>query len=163
MPGVNGLDLQDKLAAAGCHLPIIFLTGHGDIPSSVRAMKAGAVDFLMKPVQEKSLFEALDRALEKDEHDRRERAELTDIRGMIDTLTPREYEVFSLVITGMLNKQIADVLGTKEKTIKVHRGRVMTKLNVQSVAELVRMAGRLSLPSAVASSDPPYGRENSIT
>jgi len=147
MPGLNGLDLQDRLSAAGCLLPVIFLTGHADIPSSVRAMKAGALDFLMKPVQEKDLFEAIERAFEKDALDRRRRAEIAEIIHVVATLTPREYEVFLLVTTGMLNKQIADQLGTKEKTIKVHRGRVMEKLKVRSVAELVRMAGHLGLSS----------------
>ncbi len=147
MPGLNGLDLQERLTAAGCLLPIIFLTGHADIPMSVRAMKAGAVDFLIKPVQEKPLFEALQRAFEKDARERRQRQELAEIERRAETLTPRELEVFSLVITGMLNKQIADRLATTEKTIKVHRGRVMAKMNAPSLADLVRMAGRLGLPA----------------
>jgi FixJ family two-component response regulator len=147
MPGVNGLDLQQRLAAAACHLPIIFLTGQGDIPMSVRAMKAGAVDFLIKPVREKELFEAIERALEKDARERGERQELAEIRGRSALLTPREREVFSLVTTGMLNKEIADQLGTSEKTVKVHRGRVMVKMRARSLADLVRLAGRLGLPA----------------
>jgi FixJ family two-component response regulator len=147
MPRVSGLDLQQALARLEARLPIIFLTGHGDIPASVRAMKAGAVDFLTKPVQEGPLFEALQKALEKDALERRQRRELAEIADRAENLTPREYQVFSLVITGMLNKQIADRLTTTEKTIKVHRGRVMAKMNAASLADLVRMAGRLGLPS----------------
>jgi FixJ family two-component response regulator len=146
MPGLNGLDLQQDLIAAHCHLPVIFLTGHGDVPTSVRAMKAGALDFLMKPVQERELFEAIGRALEKDANERSARRELVEIEDRARRLTPREREVFSLVITGMLNKQIAGRLGTTEKTIKVHCGRVMEKMGALSFAELVRMAERIGLP-----------------
>src|SRR5208283_4167869 len=147
MPGLNGLDLQQKLAAAGCFLPIIFLTGQGDIPMSVRAMKAGAVDFLVKPAQEKDLLKAIERALARDARQRRQRRELEEIKRKSRTLTPREYEVFSLVTLGMLNKQIAYRYGTTEKTIKVHRSRVMAKMHADSLADLVRMASRLGLPA----------------
>lgn len=146
MPGLNGLELQEKLVAAGCHLPIIFLSGHGDIPISVRAMKAGAVDFLVKPVRERELYSAVERAMGRDARERRERQELAEIEQRAARLTPRELEVFSLVVTGLLNKQIAGLLGTSEKTIKVHRSRVMAKMRAQSLAELVRMAGRLGMP-----------------
>ncbi len=146
MPGLNGLELQEKLLAASCRLPIIFLTGHGDIPMTVRAMKAGAVDFLEKPVRERDLFSAVERAMGRDARERRERQELAEIEQKAKRLTPREREVFSLVVTGLLNKQIAGLLGTVEKTIKVHRSRVMMKMGAQSFAELVRMAGRLGMP-----------------
>ena len=154
MPVLNGLDLQVRLVAAGCHLPIIFLTGHGDVAMSVRAMKAGAVDFLIKPVQEKDLFEAIERALERDARERGLRRKLSEISQKIAALTPREHEVFALVVTGMLNKQIADRIGTTEKTVKVHRGRVMSKMSARSLADLVRMAGRLGVPAQVAQGNP---------
>jgi FixJ family two-component response regulator len=146
MPGLNGLDLQQMLLAAGCHLPVIFLSGHADIPISVRAMKAGAVDFLVKPVGERDLLSAVERAMSRDVRERRERQGLAEITQRAALLTPREREVLSLVVTGLLNKQIAGLLGTTEKTIKVHRSRVMTKMRAQSVAELVRMASRIGVP-----------------
>ena len=121
---------------------------------SVRAMKAGAVDFLIKPVQEKDLFEAIERALERDARERGLRRELSEISQKIAALTPREHEVFALVVTGMLNKQIADRIGTTEKTVKVHRGRVMSKMSARSLADLVRMAGRLGVPAQVAQGNP---------
>ena len=142
MPGVNGMELQRALARKGSVLPIIFLTGHGDVPQSVQAMKGGALDFLTKPVNDEQLLAAIRVALEKDRVARREQAELSKIRERLATLTPREQEVLKHVVTGKLNKQIADDLGVVEKTIKVHRARVMTKMKVQSVAELVRLAER---------------------
>ena len=142
MPGLNGLELQESLAEKGGAVPIIFLTGHGDIPMSVQAMKRGAVDFLTKPVNDEDLLKAVRAAIEKDSVARRARAELEEIQQRLATLTPREREVLEHVIAGQLNKQTAADLGTVEKTIKVHRARVMEKMKVQSVAELVRLAER---------------------
>jgi FixJ family two-component response regulator len=142
MPGLNGLQLQLRLSERGCLLPIIFLTGRGNIPTSVRAMKAGAIDFLTKPVRDKALLEAIQVAVEKDRLARRARAEAASIAGRLGALTPREQEVLRHVIAGRLNKQIASDLGTTEQTIKVHRARVMEKMGVGSVAELVRVTER---------------------
>ncbi len=142
MPAVNGFELQRILAAKGSVLPIIFLTGHGDIPKSVRAMKHGASDFLTKPVNDEDLLAAVRAAIEKDRALRRRQTELSEIRARLATLTPREREVLEHVVTGKLNKQIAGDLGTVEQTVKVHRARVMDKLKVQSVAELVRLTER---------------------
>jgi len=143
MPGLNGLELQEALKDKGSTIPIIFLTGHGDIPMSVRAMKSGALDFLTKPVHDEDLLSAVNAAFEKDRIERRSRAEIDDIKQRLATLTPREREVLTHVVTGQLNKQIANDLGTVEKTIKVHRARVMEKMKVNSVAELVRLTERL--------------------
>jgi FixJ family two-component response regulator len=145
MPGLSGLDLQQELQSANAPLPIIFITGHGDIPMSVKAMKHGAVDFLPKPVKDKALLGAIAQALERAVRERSAHDKLDDIRRRLETLTPREVEVLRLVITGMLNKQIAHQLGTVEKTIKVHRARVMEKMEVQSLAELVRLAERAGI------------------
>jgi FixJ family two-component response regulator len=145
MPGLNGLELQQALVARGHELAIIFLTGHGDIPMSVRAMKRGAVDFLTKPVHDADLLEAVRVAVEKDRLRRQVRAEVDEIKLRLATLTPREREVLGHVITGQLNKQTAADLGTVEKTIKVHRARVMEKMKVRSVAELVRLAERAGI------------------
>ena len=145
MPGLNGLELQEALTAKGSAIPIIFLTGHGDIPMSVQAMKGGALDFLTKPVHDKDLLKAVEAALEKDRIERQSRAELNDIRERLATLTPREREVLIHVVSGQLNKQIAYDLGTVEKTIKVHRARVMEKMKVGSVAELVRLTERAGI------------------
>lgn len=142
MPGFDGMELQRALAGKGSVLPIIFLTGHGDVPQSVQAMKRGALDFLTKPVNDEQLLAAIRVAIERDRVARLEQAEVFEIRARIATLTPREQEVLQHVITGKLNKQIADDLGVVEKTIKVHRARVMEKMKVQSVAELVRLVER---------------------
>jgi FixJ family two-component response regulator len=148
MPGLSGLDLQRELAAKDYSIPIIFITGHGDIPMSVQAMKAGAADFLPKPFSDQELLDAIHAALEKDTLAREEREELSKIQRRIGSLTPREHEVFVRVVTGMLNKQIASELGASEKTVKVHRARVMEKMGVQSLAELVRLAekARMTTP-----------------
>jgi FixJ family two-component response regulator len=138
MPELNGLELQQALAEMERSCPIVFITGHGDIPTSVRAMRAGAVDFLSKPFDETALFEAIDRALGRAASEAKTRAESSAVEARLATLTPREHEVMLQVITGRLNKQIASALGASEKTIKVHRGRVMQKMQVQSVADLVR-------------------------
>lgn len=143
MPGLNGLELQQALIAGGHAMAIVFLTGHGDIPMSVQAMKRGAVDFLTKPVNDDDLLKAVRVALEKDCLQRERSAEVAGIRRRLATLTPREHEVLQQVVRGRLNKQIAADLGTVEKTIKVHRARVMDKMQVHSVAELVRLAARV--------------------
>jgi FixJ family two-component response regulator len=146
MPGLSGLDLQHELQAANTLLPIIFITGHGDIPMSVKAMKEGAVDFLPKPVTEKDLLRAIDQALARASHDHAERLEFEEIQSRLTRLTPREREVMTLVVRGLLNKQIAFELGTVEKTVKVHRARVIQKMKVQSLAELVRLAEKVGIP-----------------
>jgi len=146
MPGLDGLELQRALTAAGgSHRPVVFVTGKGDVPTSVRAMKAGAIDFLTKPVKDKDLFEAVSSAEALDAESRRLHSELESMRAKVGTLTPREREVLRHVVAGRLNKQIAGDLGTVEKTIKVHRSRMMEKLGVRMVADLVRMAEKLNL------------------
>jgi FixJ family two-component response regulator len=145
MPGLDGLQLQSTLMAGGIERPVIFITGKGDIPTSVRAMKAGAVDFLTKPVQEDELLSAIARAAAKEAEVRNVRAEIDTIEAKLAKLTPREREVLSHVIAGRLNKQIAGDLGTVEKTVKVHRGRMMEKLGVRTVADLVRLAERAGI------------------
>jgi FixJ family two-component response regulator len=147
LPGLNGLELQQALTAGGTHRPVIFITGKGDVPTSVRAMKAGAIDFLTKPVSGKDLIEAVSRAQSHDTKRRESHAEMASIEEKIATLTPREREVFAHVVTGQLNKQIASDLGTVEKTVKVHRGRVMEKLGVRTVADLVRLAEKAGISS----------------
>jgi FixJ family two-component response regulator len=152
MPGLSGLALQDRLAKLGHTLPIVFLTGYGDIPMSVRATKAGAEDFLSKPISKATLLEAIQRALWRSEAEGEQRDRLSALRALVTTLTPRESEVFALVVRGKLNKQIAHELRTSERTIKAHRHNVMSKLHVRSVAELVSMANRLVAPTAHTSS-----------
>ncbi|MBR0696627.1 response regulator transcription factor [Bradyrhizobium lablabi] len=146
MPGLDGLEIQRVLtAASGYHRPVVFVTGKGDIPTSVRAMKAGAIDFLTKPVQDKDLFEAVSRAKAREAESRRLQSEKESIQAKFSNLTPREREVFAHVVAGRLNKQIAADLGTVEKTIKVHRSRMMEKLGIRTVADLVRMAEKFNL------------------
>jgi FixJ family two-component response regulator len=142
MPGLTGLDLQDALAGSGHRTPIVFVTGHGDISMSVKAMKAGAVDFLTKPFDVESLLDAIKRAVTKDAKELTEEGRTTEVVERVKKLSARETEVFALVVTGMLNKQIAGQLGIAEKTVKVHRARVMEKMWAGSVAELVRLADR---------------------
>ncbi len=145
LPGLSGLDLQAELTKSGVDMPIIFLTGRGDIPMSVRAMKAGAVEFLTKPFRKPELLDAVSEALRRDRESRKRRAETAELEKRLRTLTPREHQVLTLVVTGLLNKQIAGELGTTEETIKVHRGRVMNKMGAGSLAELVRMAAKLKI------------------
>ena len=147
LPGLSGLDLQRELAAAQLDLPIIFMTGYGDIPMTVQAMKAGAMEFLTKPFRDQDLLDAIQHALERDRVARAQRLEMAELRGRFDTLTPRERDVFGLVVTGLPNKQVATALGTSEITIKRHRAQVMHKMRVTSLAELVRIADQLGLPS----------------
>jgi FixJ family two-component response regulator len=145
LPGRSGLDFQRELAAAGAALPIIFITGHGDIPMSVRAMKAGAVEFLTKPFRDQDLLDAIHLAIERDRARRQDSAAIADLKERFDLLTAREREVMALVVTGRLNKQIAGDLSLSEITVKVHRGQVMHKMRARSLAELVRMADRLGV------------------
>lgn len=147
LPGTSGLDFQRELAAVNIEIPIIFITGHGDIPMTVQAMKAGAVDFLTKPFRDQELLDAIHKAVDRDRERRQQRSEVTQLRERYEALTPREREVLALVIQGLLNKQIAAELGTSETTVKIHRGQVMRKMQAESLPDLVRMAEKICIPS----------------
>ncbi len=151
LPGLDGLELQQQLIRDGVPLPIIFMTGHGDIPMSVRAMKAGAVEFLTKPFRERDLLCAIEQAIERDREAKAQRKEMGELLARYDSLTPREQEVMGSVVKGLINKQIAAELGTAEITVKIQRGRVMKKMKANSLPSLVRMAGKLGIGSAVES------------
>ena len=150
LPGLSGLNLQRELSERGINMPIIFITGHGDIPMSVQAMKAGAVEFLTKPFREQDLLDAIEQGIERDRSARKQQTALRELRQRAETLTQREREVMELVVTGLLNKQIAAELDISEKTVNVHRSQVMQKMQADSLAELVRMTEKLELPSAAA-------------
>lgn len=145
LPGLSGLDLQEKLADSGMEIPLIFITGHGDIPTSVRAIKAGAIEFLTKPFRDRDLLDSIGQAIERDRAVRQEKAKLQKLSARYESLTPRQRQVLALVVAGKLNKQIAAELNTVEKTIKFHRAHVMQKMQVNSVADLVRVAASLNI------------------
>jgi len=148
LPGLSGLDLQTELARANIHIPIIFMTGHGDIPMSVRAMKSGAVDFLTKPFRDQDMLDAVATAIERDRKRREADRSVLALRALFETLTDREREIFALVVTGLMNKQIAAEIGVAEITVKIHRGRVMRKMGAKSLADLVRMAETIGVNCA---------------
>ena len=143
MPGISGLDLQEKLVSAKTPLPVIFITGHGTVPMSVRAMKAGAIDFLQKPFEEQDLLDAINRAITQQRERKSKKDEADELQQRLKALTAREYEVFSLLVTGMANKEIAHKLGTSERTVKAHRAQIMEKMNAGSLADLIRFAEKL--------------------
>jgi FixJ family two-component response regulator len=145
LPGMSGLDLQRELTSAGIHIPLIFITSHGDIPMSVRAMKAGAVEFLTKPFRDQDLLDAIQLALKRDRLRRESEADVQSLRERFESLTPREREILPLVVSGLLNKQIAASIGTSEATVKVHRSQLTRKMGAQSLADLVRMAERIGI------------------